>query len=363
MIVHFRCAAFVMQSVAFAAAVAISEELDDMAPTILVQRQLELDLSGVMLRPYQKPLLHPLPADDKQVMLQARQETPVELLVLIVSCHANADKWPDLVQWAESVHPSGRVLILAGFPPTASFQPEYHLSLTNKTLFVNASDAYDGLPDKVVRGFSSVLHAPELQNATHVFKVDDTSVLDPAKLWADSSFSSLEQALAGQLGDYFGPEYGYITADCSVPRSLYWHVTKGLPNTSYWQYRLFICNDTFAYANGETGYIVSRRAVGIISDRWPVESASELYHSQIFEDYNIGLTLSGAGVTLTPIHVTALPEWNRKACPCELPCLHENSSIVLETIYHKYCNESVGEMCCFGHCRENDGLCSSTVHM
>ena len=96
------------------------------------------------------------------------------MLVIITSCMRNMHLWDELRAWGKTLGASQGILIVAG----TSLDTEYVLSRENSTLFVNCSDAYDALPEKLLRAYTAVVDAPELAGVTHIFKTDDTDVTD-----------------------------------------------------------------------------------------------------------------------------------------------------------------------------------------
>ena len=205
----------------------------------------------------------------------------VSILVLVTSCMRHNQTWDKVRAWGHEQNPSGGFLILAG----RRLDTEYLLSRENNTLFVNCSDEYDALPEKLLRGFTSVLDAPELAGVTHIFKVDDTDITEPSAYEEllgpgvaspypfELSVAGMERQLHGVGGDYFCSEAGMVLTDCSEPTGnperFAWdaasQATK-IPNNSYWKNATFICQDTFAFCGGGSGYIMSRRALRGISE-------------------------------------------------------------------------------------------------
>ena len=96
------------------------------------------------------------------------------MLVIITSCMRNMHLWDELRAWGKTLGASQGILIVAG----TSLDTEYVLSRENSTLFVNCSDAYDALPEKLLRAYTAVVDAPELAGVTHIFNTDDTDVTD-----------------------------------------------------------------------------------------------------------------------------------------------------------------------------------------
>jgi hypothetical protein len=328
--------------IAFSTFECYSEELCqedlEVAGTALIQKNLQLQL-----------------ADASPSQVVARTKSNGRLLIMIVSHHNNAHLWKHLLEWGDQVHPGGDVLILAGIPPNRTLQQPYELSLSKRTLIVNASDAYDSLAVKVFLGYNSIYADPQLAGITHVFKIDDTTVRDGTGVFKLTGFNATQaqSAVASQPLDYLTSEFGYNVYDCAArpPEDMEWHFGR-VPNTSYWNNRHQPCDWVFAYGNGEYGYFLSRRALGLISSHWPVSSMDEFYHQFIYEDMAVGVTMMKEGVRLYPAHLTGMKPWNENVCPCSPPS--QNG------MCDSYCQEHMAEehtRCCFQACRQYTGLC------
>jgi hypothetical protein len=348
---------------------------DDGIATVLLQNKLELDHGREPTAILETP---------QRQEERRRIDPEPEMLLLIVSHHGNSHLWDRVRAFGKAVHPNGRILILTGFPNSSPIQEDYILSFTESRLTVNSSDNYDRLPEKMFCAYNAIAHAPELQNITHVLKIDDNSIFDeerPWNVWNQSDILSFSKSLAGQPGHYFSPEHGYLAiGQLREDQVSGWHLqksTKYIPLDSYWRYRTFKPPSNFTYASGETGYVLTRHALTILSNRWPLEAMTSLYHTHIYEDQAVGITLWEAGENLTAIDAASMPEWHSR-CKCSLPCI-PNSSSTNFTMYNKMGNMElpqnifttvcrydelpIGEQCCFVSCQRVTGLCRATVHL
>jgi hypothetical protein len=275
-----------------------------------------------------------------------------KLLILIVSCHAHKSTWPELEQWGKRVHPGGSVVIMAGRPPNDTLPTLFEYDTSRGHLVVNASDAYDGLPVRMIAGFHSILQSPEHADITHVLKLDDTTILgsEPESTPTGIDAKKIELALSKNPGDYLTSEVGYRAYDCSkVPeKDMQWHF-HNTDNTSYWYNRDQPCNGVFVYADGEFGYMLSRHALNVLTKAWPVESFDELYHTYVYEDMMVGQTLKKYSVTLYPTHVQGMPSWTRQTCPC--------NPAAPSALCDDHCANS-NKRCCWQACGNYPGLCS-----
>jgi hypothetical protein len=221
-------------------------------------------------------------------------------------------------------------------------------------LLVNASDDYDGLPERMMTAFWSILKMPKLNDVTHILKLDDTTVLgtQPASKPDGIDGLAIELALSKRPGDYLAPEFGYRAYDCAIERgtaTMQWHFNK-MVNTSYWYNRDQPCNGVFTYGDGEFGYILSRRAMEIVVNAWPPSMMTTLYQRYVYEDMLIGETLRNNSITLYPAHIQGMPSWSRQTCPCN-PALPSKAC-------DDYCLNS-DRRCCWSACGKYPGLCES----
>lgn len=230
-----------------------------------------------------------------------------QLLVLIVSCFHHKPDWPYLRDWAERVHGTAHVRVVAG---NESLHAPFEVG-DDGTLIVRASDDYDALPVKMVSAYTSVLRAPELQHVTHVFKVDDTDVLDGD--WDKMSVPAMQTGLSTLPYDYMTSYCGLVLSVCTpqYPCALGWHMMH-VQEGSIWTGRPYMNNLTLTYGNGGFGYVLSRRAMRAIESRWPPQSMVELHHTEILEDFMVGKTLNAAGIRPVVVDFPGAYAWSHQ---------------------------------------------------
>jgi len=308
-----------------------------------------------------------LPAD-----LQASRQdrivpstVPPKLLILIVSCHKYESNWSDLVAWGEKVHPGGKVILMSG-PDTEvqwALDDAFYFDGAMKRLVVNASDAYEALPVRMLMSLHGILNSPELADITHVLKLDDTTILgtyDGSK--PDGMNATLiESALSMEPANYLSPEFGYRAYQCDpIPDhypynkdSFEWHF-KNVVNTSYWYNRKQPCYGNFTYADGEFGYILSRHAMDVLVQQWPLEKMDNLYYNHVYEDMVIGQTLFNQSVALSPVRsLQGMPHYfARLTCPC--------SAAAPTAACDAFCSSS-DKRCCWQACGINPGQCQASI--
>ena len=139
---------------------------------------------------------------------------------------------------------------------------------------VDAPDTYEGLPQKVIKAYKAALqYRPGLK---YVVKMDDDMVVKP--LMAD---------LSGGLDvDYLG---------CVVdrPGNPKWHFGK-VANGSKWDGRPYY-GPWVPYAAGGMGYLLSRKALEVLS-----KAAPALWEEEIYEDIMVGKLLKAGGIEPNP---------------------------------------------------------------
>jgi hypothetical protein len=328
---------------------------------------------------------------------QAPQKESGKLLIMILSCWQNEWMWTLLFTWVKHVHPDGDALILVGrqgetmdktYELNISYEKQKHYG--DGLLIVNASDTYDGLAVKIISGIAAIYNAPELAQYTHVYKIDDSSIqmtdffvqrdYSPLHVWSYDKRSRMnpdqikklpgdvvdfsiigfnatevEAALTSQPADYMTAEFGYKAVDCAAldPKLMEYHFGR-VPETSYWNNRRQPCKWIYTYANGAFGYILSRRAMGLVAKHWPLESMDELFHQFIYEDMAVAITLMEEGVSPTPVHLKGHTPWNIRVCPCA-PTNPDASC-------DSYCDAHKSGRCCHQVCRQNQGLCTDVLY-
>jgi hypothetical protein len=285
---------------------------------------------------------------------------PTKLLILIVSTHKHADNWDYLKHWSDEVHHKGQAVILTGQSdgvPWPHGEKGFHYDASSRVLVVNASETYEHLAVRMMMAYHSILLEPEFADFTHILKLDDTTILGsyaPSKP-VGMNARLVELALSKRPGDYLTPEFGYRAYDCEnlyPSDAMQWHFRKHLVNSSYWYKREQPCDGVFTYADGEFGYILSRPALNMLAERWPMDSMDDLYQSYVFEDMMVGKELGALSVTLHPIRLQGMPHWTRHSCVC--------SPTEVTAECDEFCIHS-DRRCCWSTCRSQPGLCQSVL--
>lgn len=295
---------------------------------------------------------------------------PPKLLILILSCHEHASNWPTLYAWGEKVHPGGKVIVLLGKRVEEELpwahDEAFYFDDSMKQIVVNASDAYEALPVRMLTSFHTILSSAEFADITHVLKIDDTTILGTYDISKPDGMNatSIELALSKSPADYLAPEFGYRAYDCnnSPPKDAFTFHWKYSSSTSYWFNRAQPCDGTFTYADGEFGYILSRHALRVLVQHWPLQRMDDLYHNYVYEDLAIGQTLFNHSVTLLPVSsLQGMPHLASLRCPC--------NAAAPNALCDSYCTNSDNEgtggyphaRCCWQACGSFPGLCRAAI--
>jgi hypothetical protein len=169
----------------------------------------------------------------------------------------------------------------------------------DRILTLNCRDTYEGLPEKVICMIDAVLSIPEFSNVTHIFKIDDhdTGVSSDVVRRIDTNI--FRQHYIGQVVCRGGFNRKHHIGKCS--------------KDSKWNTRPYLGRySTFAY--GGTGYILSRKAMTVINNKYKPKDIETVYNYHIYEDVMIGLILLhdaniipaqfNLGITRFPIPLT-----------------------------------------------------------
>ena len=261
------------------------------------------------------------PAGDVHSKDDGASKTPC-VLVSLISWAGGADNWPLLRTFADTATEGacGRVVIVTARLPNATAKDVLNepVLTSDGVLALGGGDAWDHLPEKMVRLHHAVTRMHELRRFTHVLKMDDTDVVAHLSAWSTAGLERLERraypiwanfgatwglqalekriAKATRVLDYAGPEPDerYIAGD--------WHlkpeneVPIPCPG-SYWCGRQFDTPRLSRFVNGGGSYLVSRRASAAIANNCSLEPKMLrwLYEHSPYEDVQTGEFLDAAG--------------------------------------------------------------------
>lgn len=182
-------------------------------------------------------------------------------IILIITCAKNINKINILRKlWVHHLKSLGiTCLFVIGNNCTRPTK------IIDDVLLVNASDFYEGLPEKIFRAYQFLY---ENFQFNYIFKIDDDVVLNPLNLIK----TKLE-------GDYIG-----IKKKIDKSFNRYWHKGKchnsSLNNIGYPINRIYL--DTY-HAKGESGYFLSKKAIQSIL-KYEKYIITDLYEDKVFGD-------------------------------------------------------------------------------
>jgi hypothetical protein len=157
--------------------------------------------------------------------------------------------------------------------------------LDGKILYLNCNDMYEGLPEKIIYAINAILEIEKFKNYTHIMKIDDH----------DNEFDySLNNKIANHIDinlktpsqeflyDYLGQRlHTYI-----VPN---WHINK-CSSSSHWN-KKYYNGPVTPYLDGGSSYILSRKAMEIIRNKYNLSNKNYIRKEHIWEDLMVALIL------------------------------------------------------------------------
>ena len=279
----------------------------------------------------------------------------VSVLALVISCHSHSAQWPTLDAWASEIDrqtSGGDVAVVVANSSVTGFARGHSvpfertpLRFSNSSrhdrlhlLTVRAPDTYCGLPVKVVMAlhavrwpvsglrtlsrytsrrppsvppppecllslWSQVLDLSAFAHVTHVIKFDDTDIFDGIR--SGVRLAALDTVLADNAtmgsADYLG-HVGHIrklgrAQSISYVRQVY---PGRIAHDPLWADGAPSCDEgtNFTYVEGGKGmYILSRRALRLITSVWPLDSMGTLALAECAEDVTIAKALAHRCVT------------------------------------------------------------------
>ena len=198
------------------------------------------------------------------------------ILVCVLSCQKNKAIWPTIL---DRIKNNNDIIIFCGGSETTQFNE------SDKILYLNCNDFYEGLPEKMLFMIEHVLTLECFKDVTHILKIDDHDI----DLISDESLAKLSNRDELWKHDYIGhqlrevPGSGY--GGCHFGK-----VSKGC----YWDSKFYTGPFTSWLDGGHT-YILSRTALQIINMKWNVRIQADLDRirvSEIYEDVMIAAILA-----------------------------------------------------------------------
>ena len=233
----------------------------------------------------------PAASVDQEALQNLRPEviTRPSVLLMTVSNAGHASSWPLLAKWGQSTGADDMV-VLSGRPLLEKFTLESILvaNVSIRMLYVNASDGYLGLTQKMLLAWHAVARLPQLLHVTHVIKVDDSDVLSGA--WDRFNAAKLQQLLYSQtqaVAHYGGRRLKTLPPSKGPARRMWilhmccsthaGELDKLNEASQFWRQkalrqRMWTCSPfgwpATTFADGGSGYLLSRHAVHLVTDLW-----------------------------------------------------------------------------------------------
>ncbi|MCC5999678.1 MAG: glycosyltransferase family 2 protein [Pararhodobacter sp.] len=195
-----------------------------------------------------------------------------DTLVCVYSCRANLDTRIQALRrtWLADLQAMG--------VPFLVFVGDGNGECRDDVVYLNAPDDYEGLPQKTL-AMARWVH--ENTRFSYLLKVDDDCFLDAEAFFTGLSFLKF---------DYYGRRLHRVRGQ--LDRS--WHMAKaGSPRG---RLELDKSPEPSAYADGGSGYVLSRRAMGALIDAAQGSTGRALIQRSFMEDKLVGDLLALHGI-------------------------------------------------------------------
>ncbi|MCW1931502.1 glycosyltransferase family 2 protein [Pararhodobacter zhoushanensis] len=221
------------------------------------------------------PLLGPdlsVPRDDRTADLWAQADPVQDTLLCLYTCQ------PNLSTRVQTIRETWLPLLAGMGVPALIFVGGGDGRRDGDVVFLDAPDDYEGLPQK------SLAMARWVRDHTrfaHLVKVDDDCFLDPAAWFGD---------LAHRGVDYYGRRLTRVRGQ--MDRS--WHMPKS--RSARGRLELDKSPEPSVYADGGSGYALSRRAMDCLVSAAASPGGQELIHLSFMEDKLVGDLLAKSDI-------------------------------------------------------------------
>lgn len=214
----------------------------------------------------------------------------INILFMYVCCFKYREKWEKIKILNKGLNIP--FIILCGKNMNNDFE------LLDNILYLNCSDNYEGLPEKVICGLSAIIKIPEFSNITHIIKIDDDNTCNPLnvinKLKNEGSDIINSYDYIGQLVHNENHIENVIFNEKA--RQLYkypdprkWHFGK-VNEDSYWYNKRYDGNYV-PWADGGCSYILSKKAAELITSEYNFSNLINIRKEAIYEDIFIAIIL------------------------------------------------------------------------
>ena len=197
----------------------------------------------------------------------------MNVLFIRISCQKEKNHWPRLRK-----HNYNQVIV-CGDPDL-----EENYKLEGDVLYLKCRDSYESLPEKVIAALNAVISIRKFDIFDRFLKLDfDNGVRTSSKI---------EECVDIERNDYVGQKI-YTLKSGENPRDYHF---KRVSESSYWQGRKYT-GPMVPYADGGCSYVLSRKAVTLITNDYGFDSLDEIRKTHIYEDMMIGVLLKRHNIT------------------------------------------------------------------
>ena len=194
----------------------------------------------------------------------------MRVLPVVMSCVKNKSLWRNIL----SSHKSCIIF--------CAKKLETDFLLEDRILYLNCRDTYECLPEKIICMINAILKINIFSDVTHIIKIDDHDTHFSNEM-DDKIYKCILDTYdyAGQKIQKGSGNRNYHFGKCS--NNSFWNTTSYNGEYTDW-------------ADGGSGYILSRRAMLIINNKYSIDDINTIYKTHIFEDVMIALILKHANI-------------------------------------------------------------------
>ena len=193
---------------------------------------------------------------------------PAKILLVILSCYKEKNKWSSYINSSSKFN----IIIICGKKMNQNYK------LENNILYLNCNDYYEGLPEKMIACFDSILNIDKFNDITHIIKIDGH----------DNNFNKIENVINNPeiyKNHYLGQRINYKNNS----NNRRWHFNK-VSKKSYWDNKEYD-GDYIDWIDGGTSYILSRKALILMNSIYSFKNLYEVSKKHIYEDLMIAKLL------------------------------------------------------------------------
>lgn len=203
---------------------------------------------------------------------QPLKKNIMKVLIVVISCLKNKHLW-------KKFYTKGTTdfIIICG----KKLEKGVPFIQSNKILYLNCDDNYEGLPEKIVYMVNAILTIDRFKSYTHVLKIDDH----------DTHFDKRTLIKLYKMKRLIS-QYHYMGQKVHVNQKNQdrkWHFGK-CSETSHWNNKIYEGPYT-DWCDGGCGYILSKHAMTVIANKYGFDDLEKIREKHIFEDVMVGLIL------------------------------------------------------------------------